>query len=86
MAERYATLVEKGAWACCEIMGSRCKLATPCKACCDAASMIANLALEEAEQECMGQMPQGDDEFLKGYRMACEENAQNIRALKEKDA
>lgn len=84
MSKRYAMLVEKGAWACCEIMGSRCKLDTPCKACCDVASMIANLALAEAEQECIGQMPQGDDEFTKGYRMACEENADYIRTMKEK--
>lgn len=46
---------------------------------------IRNDALREAAEECQKQLPQGEDEFTKGYRLACEENARNILALR-KDA
>ena len=55
--------------------------------CIEAAAEIERMraALEEAAKECRVQLPLGDDEFTKGYRLACEENERNIRALmKEK--
>ena len=48
------------------------------------ASAALDLALEEAARECEAQVPQDSDEFTKGYRMACEENARNVRALRRK--
>jgi hypothetical protein len=48
------------------------------------ASAVIAIVLEEAAKECMEELPEGDDEFTKGYRLACEENARNLRALKEK--
>lgn len=47
----------------------------------DMARAAIAVALEEAANETMMQLPQGDDEFTRGYRMACEENARNIQAL-----
>lgn len=43
-------------------------------------------ALEEAALECLVQLPAPAGEFEAGYRMACEENARNIRAMKGKSA
>lgn len=40
--------------------------------------------LEEAARECMAQLPARAGEFEAGYRLACEENARNIRKLKRK--
>lgn len=44
------------------------------------------VALEEAAKECMDQVPGSGGEFEEGYRLACEENARNIRALIKKES
>lgn len=40
------------------------------------------LVLEEAAKECMTDLPGEGGPMEDGYRLACEENARNIRAMK----
>ena len=47
-------------------------------------TVTTNEAIENSAKQCLVQLPQGEGEFEKGYRLACEENARNIRALKDK--
>lgn len=44
--------------------------------------MMVDAALDEAASKCREQIPQDADEFTNGYRLACDENAENILALK----
>lgn len=51
----------------------------------DAAIAIVRAeTLEEAARECMADLPGEGGPMEDGYRLACEENARNIRALGEK--
>lgn len=47
-----------------------------------AISLVRAEVLEEAARECTEEMPGEGGPMEEGYRLACEENARNIRALK----
>ena len=55
-----------------------------CIGCVTQADAAIALVLEEAAKECMADLPGEGGPMEEGYRLACEENARNIRAMKGK--